>query len=532
MLVQTQKNVGRWARITVMAAVVAGLQACGGGSGDGAPSPAPGPVQPPAPAPAPVAVPATISKQPQSVTVKESSEVRFQVEATGDAPLRYQWRRGGVDIVGATTALYTIPKVALSDDRSVFSVVVANTSGSATSTDATLSVLSLQSGTLSLVSGSRDGPYSVVSPFDGTATSAKLDNIRAMAAGVDGILYITNGPTVRKIDAAGNVVTLAGVPDAQGSTDGKGSVARFFNPRGLAVTREGNLLVADLSVSAIRRITPQGDVATLFGKNGTPGYVDGPAEVARFTAPQLVTVGPSGDTYVLDILGEFYYNVRQGTNAVFSSRFAIRKIDPAGEVSTVPGGLITVPDAVHVGGLAADVEGNIYMSITAKEAGTIPVCLRGSCGVPVDKAYVQKISPTGVVTVLAGSTDAASVGPADGKGPLAQFGLLGNIARDSDGSLYVVDMYNQTIRKISTDGTVTTPVGQPPNNFKSPKQYPNSALTWPYTGDTPLLGILPGFIGLPNVVALDTKGGLFTVSRYNVYDSVTGRTFVVKAQLR
>jgi hypothetical protein len=71
------------------------------------------------------------------MTVQKST---FSVAATGTAPLGYQWRKNGTAISGATSSSYTTPATTASDDRALFSVVVNNSAGNATSSTATLNV--------------------------------------------------------------------------------------------------------------------------------------------------------------------------------------------------------------------------------------------------------------------------------------------------------------------------------------------------------------------------------------------------------
>lgn len=99
------------------------LVACGGGGGDGSSSAAPG-----------------ISSQPSSQSILAGATAVFSVSATGTAPLSYQWRKNGTEIAGANSASYTTPAMTMSDNGARFSVVVANSVGSVTSSDATLTV--------------------------------------------------------------------------------------------------------------------------------------------------------------------------------------------------------------------------------------------------------------------------------------------------------------------------------------------------------------------------------------------------------
>ncbi|HLP03705.1 MAG TPA: immunoglobulin domain-containing protein, partial [Opitutaceae bacterium] len=81
----------------------------------------------------------SITTQPSSQTVTVGSSVSFSVAASGTAPLSYQWKKGGADISGATSATYSIASAA-TGDAGTYTVVVSNSAGSATSNGATLTV--------------------------------------------------------------------------------------------------------------------------------------------------------------------------------------------------------------------------------------------------------------------------------------------------------------------------------------------------------------------------------------------------------
>ncbi len=82
----------------------------------------------------------TITTQPKDASVRAGRRARFSVQATGAAPLAYQWKKNGVDIAGATRATYKTPPVTSADNGSVFAVAVSNSGGSVTSNNATLTV--------------------------------------------------------------------------------------------------------------------------------------------------------------------------------------------------------------------------------------------------------------------------------------------------------------------------------------------------------------------------------------------------------
>ena len=113
--------------------------------------------------------------------------------------------------------------------------------------------------------------------------------------------------------------TLAGYP-GQGSADGLGSNARFFNPSGVAVDAAGNLYVADTANHTIRQITPGGVVTTLAGLVGFSGSADGTGSAAQFNQPRGVAVDSAGNVYVAD-----------------TGNHTIRKLMPGGVVSTLAG---------------------------------------------------------------------------------------------------------------------------------------------------------------------------------------------------
>src|SRR5690606_4826321 len=98
----------------------------------------------------------------------------------------------------------------------------------------------------------------------------------------------------------GTVSTLCGSPGENGSTDGKGSAARFNSPIGIAVSPNGTLFVADYNNHTIRKITEDGTVSTLCGSPGEYGSTDGKGSAARFHHPIGIAVSPNGTIFVVD----------------------------------------------------------------------------------------------------------------------------------------------------------------------------------------------------------------------------------------
>jgi len=264
---------------------------------------------------------------------------------------------------------------------------------------------------------------------DGPSTIARFTDPTGLAFDRSGDLLVTDpwNNCIRKVDASGALATLAGL--GKGKEDGFLDTARFDWPIDVACDRSGNVFVADLINHCIRKITPGGYVSTFAGRGGERGSADGVGPLARFDSPLGVAVDDLGNVYVAD-----------------DGNLVLRKISASGAVTTLAGLAGNKGDADGTGSgarfdglskVALDTANNIYV-----------VCANN---------VVRKVSPTGVVTTLAGRPGVQ--GSSDGVGSNASFKGLGGVAVDRSGNIFVTDEDNNTIRKITPDGAVSTFAG-------------------------------------------------------------------------
>lgn len=298
---------------------------------------------------------------------------------------------------------------------------------------------------------------------NGPGNDARFHAPWSIAANGMGTIYVADSynSTIRAISTTGVVTTLAGIAESRGSDDGTGSGARFNRPTGVTVDDNGTIYVSDSSNNTIRKITPMGVVTTLAGTPHTitrdpvtneyrGNFADGRGTAARFNAPLGLTVDGNGNLYVADNLNHL-----------------IRRITPSGAVTTLAG-----EAGVYGSNDGAGQEARFFQpaDVVVDKAGTVYVA--------DGRNYtIRRISPSGVVTTLAGS--ALHQGSVDGVGSNARFNYPSGIALDSHGNVIVADTYNQTIRRITPDGVVTTIAGQAGNSGSTNGTETEALLTYP-----------------------------------------------------
>lgn len=270
---------------------------------------------------------------------------------------------------------------------------------------------------------------------DGAPFSAKFNQPHGIAIDHnDNSIYIADrsNHVIRKILPSGEVTTFAGTGNI-GSQDGVGTNASFYDPWDVTVDLNGNVYVADQKNNKIRKITPNGLVTTLAG-NGTFGFTDSPNGLAAsFGNPSGVAVDKFGNVYVADHLNHL-----------------IRKISPAGAVTTLAGSRVNAPNNQGR-------QDGFGSAATLYRPYGLTVAPNGNIYVADEWNYlIRKITPAGQVTTVAGS---GNVGSNDGSAMEASFNFPWDVSVDSLDNVFVADGFNHVIRKIDPSGQVTTYVG-------------------------------------------------------------------------
>jgi len=271
---------------------------------------------------------------------------------------------------------------------------------------------------------------------NGTVTTlslsgGRLSEPRGVVLTAAGTLLVADygSHSIRSITSSGAISTLAGSADSPGTTDGTTAASRFHYPSGLAMTSAGTVYVADTENDTIRSINGS-EVTTLAGLAGRVLTADGLGAEARFDAPFATAADSNGVVYVADSTAHVIRKIADGVVTTFAGLPGSFGVDDG------------TGDAARFyspSGVAVDTAGNVYVADTLNST-------------------VRKITPERVVTTLAGT--GRTRGTADGTGTAARFGEPFGITVDANNNVYVSDASNNTIRKITSAGVVTTLAGR------------------------------------------------------------------------
>jgi sugar lactone lactonase YvrE len=311
--------------------------------------------------------------------------------------------------------------------------------------------------------------------LDGPAGNAQYRRIQGFANGPtetllvseSGLWYTSWGELsvqepalhrVRRLTSSGDASTLI-AENAALTLDGGALNGTLGWGLALTVANTGDIYYADEASHRIRKITPGGALTTIAGS--ISGYMDGTRTQARFSSPQGVAVDASGTVYVTD-----------------TNNDRIRRISADGVVTTLAGstsgyqdGLGTAARFASPKGAALGPDGNLYV---------------------LDNQRIRKITPSGDVTTLAGSTP----GFRNGVGAAAQFSNPYDLAIDASGTIYVADLNNKAIRKVSPAGEVSTLAGGSSSGYVDG---PGSTARFEW----------------PRGIAVDASGTVYVADQYN-----------------
>jgi hypothetical protein len=263
----------------------------------------------------------------------------------------------------------------------------------------------------------------------------------------DGTVYVSNtGANLVAALANGNTTAVAGSLSAYGEHgDGGQAVnASLFHPGGTAEDAKGDIFIADSGDNVVREVTPAGVIRRIAGSGiaglGYAGPSGFPAALSSLDHPQNVAVNAQGDVFIADT-----YNNR------------IVKVTPQGKVVTVAGDgvagysgdrrLAAFAELNEPTGLAVDAEGNLYLADSA------------------DNVIRRVDAKTGIITTVAG--DYAAGKASDGLGGFsgdggpatsAQLNDPQGVAVDGAGDLFISDTFNNAVREVTPNGTISTAV--------------------------------------------------------------------------
>ena len=326
--------------------------------------------------------------------------------------------------------------------------------------------------TLHIVAGTGISGYS----GDGSsATSAQLNGPSGLALDVLGNLYIADehNSRIRKVTSSGIISTVAGTGISGYSGDGGPAVAaQLDGPDSVALDASGNLYIADRNNNRIRKVSPNGIIRTVAGTRARGFSGDSsPATSAQLDEPNSVTLDASGNLYIAD-----------------RNNNRIRKVTPDGIISTVAGngtrgfsgdgGRATSAQLDEPTGVAVDAAGNLFIA-------------------DYFNFSIRKVTPDGIISTVAGGRTRNFSGDG-GIATSAQLNGPRGVAVDAAGNLFITDVYNFSIWKVTLDGIISTVAGDGTKGYSGDGGPATSAQ-----------------LDEPTGVAVDASGNLFIADRMN-----------------
>lgn len=286
-----------------------------------------------------------------------------------------------------------------------------------------------------------------------TPTSLALGVVAAVMAvgGTLGTILVlqTSGPTATDNESESSATPPPVQPFevVEVSTLDDAKLPDGIRPQSIALAPDGSLIVADYYGRRVYRRDRGGNFSLLAG-SGEPVAVDGVGAAAGFAGPAGVAVDSAGNVYVADDLAH-----------------RVRKIDPQGRVTTLAGGgEFGLGAGSFKDAAGGDARFNLPVAVAVEPSGSLIV-------VDKDNHRIRRVAPDGRVTTVAGT---GATGLVDGPTNSAALSAPSAAYVAADGTLFVTEHGNNAVRRISTDGTVSTVVATAPGALAPPGSGPAS----------------------------------------------------------
>jgi len=288
-------------------------------------------------------------------------------------------------------------------------------------------------GTISTIAGSDS--FGDFTGDGGPAPAAALNEPLGVAVMPDGGYLIADAGNdrVRRVFADGTIRTVAGTGWFGDSGDGgPATAASFKDPIGVAVLPDGSFLIADAGAGRVRRVSPTGIITTVAG-NGTRGFSGdgGPATAAEIFDPNGLAVLPDGGFLIAD------------------GDYVVRRVFPDGTITTVAG--TGVQGFSGDGGPATAAQLNLPYSVAVTPDGGFLIADSGN-------RRVRRVSPTGIITTVAGTGVPGSSGDG-GAATAAQLNDPTGLATTPDGGFLIADFFGNRVRRVLPTGVISTLAG-------------------------------------------------------------------------
>jgi uncharacterized protein (TIGR03437 family) len=276
------------------------------------------------------------------------------------------------------------------------------------------------------------------SSADGTAA---LDTYLFQPSGVaihptTGEIYIsdTSNNIIRKVDRNGQTTRVAGLGFRSYGPEGVDARnSGLYLPRGIAFSPTGELAIADRANDLVRRVNAQGVINKIAG-NFDRGFSGdgGPALNAALCLPSAVAYDPLGNFYIADTCNNRVRRV--GTDGIIRTFAGNGQATSSGDGLAATSAGVIAPLAV-----ALDRSGNVYIG-------------------EYDSCRVRRVTADGIIRAFAGSGACGYSGDG-GPATSARLGYVTGLAFDSAGNLYISDDLNNLVRRVGTDGVISTFAG-------------------------------------------------------------------------